>query len=88
MRERAWQLTECYGAIALKEDLQQARRGLSEATAAHYIGMSRSFLRQARMHGKRRNRTAGPPFSKIGRRILYLQDDLDGWLEFHRQPAE
>ena len=60
------------------------RRGLSEAEAANYIGMSRSFLRQARMDGKRLNRTPGPPFTKIGRKVLYPQDDLDGWLEAHR----
>ena len=62
----------------------QQRRGLSEAEAADYIGMSRSFLRQARMDGKRQNRTPGPPFSKIGRKVLYLRDDLDTWLEEHR----
>ncbi len=61
------------------------RRGLSEAEAANYIGMSRSFLRQARMDGRRLNRTPGPPFTKIGRKVLYLQDDLDAWLEAHRQ---
>jgi len=60
------------------------RRGLSEAEAAEYIGMSRSFLRQARMDGRRPNRTPGPPFTKIGRKILYLKDDLDAWLEAHR----
>ncbi len=60
------------------------RRGLSEAEAANYIGMSRSFLRQARMDGKRLNRTPGPPFTNVGRKILYLKDDLDGWLEAHR----
>ena len=60
------------------------RRGLSETEAANYIGMSRSFLRQARMDGKRLNRTPGPPFTKIGRKVLYLKDDLDGWLEAHR----
>ena len=60
------------------------RRGLSEADAANYIGMSRSFLRQARMDGKRFNRTPGPPFTKIGRKVLYLKDDLDAWLEAHR----
>jgi hypothetical protein len=36
------------------------KRGLSEAEAAEYIGMSRSFLRQARMDGERFNRTPGP----------------------------
>lgn len=60
------------------------RRGLSEAEAAHYVGMSRSFLRQARMDGRRLNRTPGPPFTKIGRKVLYLKDDLDRWLEEHR----
>ena len=68
----------------MNKDLQEARRGLSEAAAARYIGMSRSFLRQGRMHGTRHKRTPGPPFSKIGRRVLYLQDDLDAWLEQHR----
>ena len=60
------------------------RRGLSEAEAADYVGMSRSFLRQARMDGKRLNRTPGPPFLKIGRKVLYLADDLDDWLLEHR----
>ena len=60
------------------------RRGLREAEAANYIGMSQSFLRQARMDGKRLNRTPGPPFTKIGRKVLYLKDDLDAWLEAHR----
>jgi len=59
-------------------------RLLTEKQAAPYIGMSRSFLRQSRMNGKRQNRTAGPPFLKIGRKVLYLADDLDDWLLEHR----
>ena len=59
-------------------------RLLTEKQAAPYIGMSRSFLRQSRMNGKRQNRTAGPPFLKIGRKVLYLADDLDAWLLEHR----
>ena len=66
---------------------QPQRRGFSEAEAAIYIGMSRSFLRQARMDGERLNRTPGPPFSKIGRKVLYLRDDLDTWLEEHRHAS-
>ena len=58
---------------------------LSEKQAAPYIGMSRSFLRQSRMNGKRQNRTPGPPFLKIGRKVLYLADDLDDWLWEHRR---
>lgn len=60
------------------------RRCLTEKEAAPYIGMSRSFLRQSRMNGKRRNRTPGPPFIKIGRKVLYLEDDLNAWLEENR----
>ena len=79
------------GVIAVQDNVVLARskrplgrRCLTEKEVASYIGMSRSFLRQARMHGKRRNRTPGPPFIKIGRKILYLEDDLDAWLEENR----
>ena len=57
---------------------------LTEKQAAPYIGMSRSFLRQSRMNGRRENRTPGPPFLKIGRKVLYLAEDLDTWLLEHR----
>jgi predicted DNA-binding transcriptional regulator AlpA len=59
-------------------------RLLTEKQAALYIGMSRSFLRQSRMNGRRQNRTSGPPFLKIGRKVLYLAEDLDAWLLEHR----
>jgi hypothetical protein len=61
------------------------QRLLTEKQAAPYIGMSRSFLRQSRMNGRRLNRTPGPPFLKIGRKVLYLADDLDAWLLAHRR---
>jgi len=66
------------------EQIAQAIRAMSEPQAACYINMSRSFLRQDRMNGTRTNRTDGPPFVKIGRRIRYLKDDLDAWLEENR----
>ena len=56
-------------------------RSLSEAEAAQYICMSRSFLRQSRMDGKRDSRTPAPPFIKIGRAVRYLREDLDQWLD-------
>jgi len=59
-------------------------RLLTEKQAAPYIGMSRSFLRQSRMNGRRHHRTPGPPFLKIGRKVLYLAEDLDTWLLEHR----
>lgn len=57
------------------------KRVLSEIETSEYIGMSRSFLRQARMEGNRDNRTPAPPFIKIGRSVRYLKEDLDKWLD-------
>jgi len=62
-------------------------RLLTEKQAAPYIGMPRSFLRQSRMNGRRQHRTPGPPFLKIGRKVLYLADDLDAWLLEHRHES-
>ncbi len=59
------------------------KRAYTEQETAVYIGMSRSFLRQARMEGQRKNRTDAPPFIKIGRAVRYLKEDLDLWLENH-----
>ncbi|MEH6712296.1 MAG: DNA-binding protein [Paraglaciecola polaris] len=57
------------------------KRVLSEMETSQYIGMSRSYLRQARMEGNRDNRTPAPPFIKIGRSVRYLKEDLDQWLD-------
>jgi len=65
------------------QHIQDARRAMSEIEAAIYIKMSRSFLRQDRMNGIRLNRTPGPRYVRIGRRIRYLIDDLDQWLTDH-----
>lgn len=56
-------------------------RALTEKEAAAYIAMSRSFLAQARMEGRRKNRTPAPPYIKIGKSVRYLHDDLDAWLD-------
>lgn len=60
------------------------KRSLTEQEAAEYIGMSRSFLRQDRMNGIRKNRTPGPNYVKIGRAIRYLREELDRWLEMYK----
>lgn len=60
------------------------KRGFTEQEAAQYIGMSRSFLRQDRMNGFRKQRTPGPNFVKIGKSVRYLKEDLDAWLESYR----
>ncbi|WP_058535342.1 hypothetical protein [Legionella saoudiensis] len=62
------------------------KKVFKEAEAATYICMSRSFLSQDRAYGTLANRTPGPKYIRIGRAIRYLKDDLDLWLEQHRQP--
>lgn len=61
--------------------LEVQTKALTEIEAAKYIGMSRSYLAQARMEGHRANRTPAPPFIKIGRSVRYLRADLDAWLD-------
>ena len=62
-------------------NIKMYQRALNEREAASYIGMSRSFLAQSRMDGRRDNRTPAPPFVKIGRSVRYLREDLDRWLD-------
>lgn len=62
----------------------QEQNTLIEAEAAAYIGMSRSWMRQARMNGL----AYGPPYLKIGRAIRFLKTDLDQWLESRRIQTE
>lgn len=62
-------------------DLQ---RTMTEEQAAAYLNVSRSTLRHGRSEGARRNRMTPPPFVKLGRKIVYLKDDLDAWLLKHR----
>lgn len=54
------------------------RERLTEAETAHYIGMSRPWLRLQRMRG------TGPTYIKLGRAVRYDIRDLDKWLEAHR----
>jgi len=67
---------------------QEYPHALTEQEAAHYLSMSRSFLRQGRMNGDRENRTPPPPYYKIGRSVRYKISDLDTWLEQFRQGGE
>ncbi|WP_117235756.1 helix-turn-helix transcriptional regulator [Vibrio maerlii] len=64
------------------------KRAYTEQETSDYIGMSRSFLRQARMEGNRKNRTVAPPFIKVGRAVRYLKEDLDQWLESHAKMTQ
>ncbi len=52
---------------------------MSNDEAARYLRRSESFLNKLRCSG------GGPSFVRIGRRIGYLQDDLDKWLLAQRR---
>jgi len=59
-------------------------RTLSEKEASIYLGVSRITLRQGRCEGRRDNRMAPVPYLKLGRKILYLVEDLDAYLLTYR----
>jgi excisionase family DNA binding protein len=47
---------------------------LSQREAAAYCGLSPRTLERARVTGE------GPPYAKLGRRVLYRRPDLDEWI--------
>ena len=58
-------------------------KALNEKAAAQYIGMSVSYLQKDRMNGELLGRTPGPRYAKLGKRVVYLREDLDAWLQAH-----
>ena len=54
------------------------QKGYPTEQAADYVGLSRASLVTRRWRG------TGPKFIKLGRRVIYLKEDLDTWLESHR----
>jgi hypothetical protein len=58
-----------------------AKRELTEAEAAIYIGRSKSFLRKCRAEGNAGGRQRGPKYTRVSERtIRYPVDELDKWL--------
>jgi hypothetical protein len=58
-----------------------ARKELTEAEAAIYIGHSRSFLKKCRLYGGIGGYTRGPKFTRDTKRcIRYPIDELDKWM--------
>ena len=53
-------------------------RGFSTRDAAIFLGLSASFLEKARIG---QTMTPGPRATKIGRRVVYLREDLDAYLD-------
>lgn len=60
---------------------QSTSRGMAPKQAAHYLGISEQTLRKQRSGVIREGRMPLVPFGRAGRRIIYLVEDLDQWLE-------
>jgi excisionase family DNA binding protein len=52
---------------------------LTTSQAAAYLGLSESLLEKRRCTG------GGPRYSKIGKAVRYLRDDLDAWMHATRR---
>ncbi len=53
-------------------------RAFSTPHAAAYLGLSESFLEKSRVS---QTKTPGPKATKIGKRVVYLREDLDAYLD-------
>lgn len=51
---------------------------LDASEAAEWLGLSTSTLAKMRLTG------SGPVYSKLGRRVVYLRQDLADWVAAHR----
>lgn len=58
---------------------------LDTIKTAKYTGLSESFFKKARVDGHLPGKTPSPPWLKIGKKVLYKIEDLDLWLNQHRQ---
>ena len=82
---RSLMRTPAKGIAMAQSSPQPAPRGLSTADASAYITFSESFLRKARIG---LTDTPGPEFQRIGRKIIYLREDLDAFLDQGESAAE
>jgi hypothetical protein len=54
------------------------RKYLNAADAAEFIGLAKQTLNSWRVSG------GGPPYHKLGRRVLYDAEELEGWVQGRR----
>lgn len=61
------------------------KRAFTTAEAAIYCSVSESHLRQARMTSPSSRKLDAPRHTKLGKKkVIYLIEDLNNWLESHR----
>lgn len=54
---------------------------LQTAAAAEFLDLSDAYLRLLRARGE------GPPYCRLGRRVVYRRADLDAWASRFRVPS-
>jgi predicted DNA-binding transcriptional regulator AlpA len=65
--------------VVLMETSVAAVRKLPVREAAAFLGLSKSYLDKKRLDG------GGPPYLKLGRRVLYDVADLEVWAANHKR---
>ncbi len=59
-------------------------RGFSTKRAAEYLGISESYLKAARKKKKPKT-IVGPKFTRLGKKCIYLREDLEAYLSEAKQ---
>lgn len=75
-----WSLRACYGPNRPRRDKRMADSAerLQPKQAAEVVGKSTSWLKKKRVTG------GGPPWYRIGWRIIYIKSELDAWYRGQR----
>jgi hypothetical protein len=67
--------------------ITDVKRAYSEMEAAGFLNISVSGLRKSRMNGSREKHLPTIPYVRLGRRIMYLREDLECALLANRVEA-
>ena len=64
-----------------KQNQGNLQGAFSTKSAAEYLDISESYLRQTRMVSPRKDLVAGPKYFHVGRAVRYTKAALDAWIE-------
>ena len=65
------------------------KRAFSTSEAAEYVALSQSYLQKARMTAPTVREFDAPAHTRIStKKIVYLKEDLDAWLDAHKASTD
>lgn len=65
------------------------KRAFSTLEAAEYVALSQSYLQKARMISPTVRDFDAPAHTRISpKKVVYLKEDLDAWLDRHKAETE